>query len=155
MSIADPPNRPQWGSVVLTGIFGVAGVLIGAFLQYGFSSSLETEKQRLQIQLSAYADLAKAEAAFQRAEKEGEKSKKDPALSDANLKIRDAAFRIGIFSPPEVVKALAAFTRDNHDGACVNSPNDIALYQTMRRQASAQAVSDEDIAMALFGCRLK
>jgi hypothetical protein len=45
--------------------------VIGGFLQYHFSQSLETDKQRMQIQQTAHADFAKAQAAWQRALREG------------------------------------------------------------------------------------
>jgi hypothetical protein len=63
------------GIAFLTAVFGLIGVVVGGFLQYYFSSSLETEKQRMQIQLAAYADFAKAQAAWQRAGAETDDSK--------------------------------------------------------------------------------
>jgi oligoribonuclease (3'-5' exoribonuclease) len=78
------------------------------------------------------------------------------AILDAQLKIQDAAFRIVIFSPSEVVKAFAAFVQENHNQECAPTRTGLAVYQTMRRQTlSSDNISDEDIAMALFGCKLK
>ena len=108
-----PPSAVR-GTALLTALFGLIGVLVGGFIQYRVGEWLETGKQRMQIQLSAHADFAKAQAAWQRAQaqQEGDESKKktarEAAIEDANLKLRDAAFRIVIFSPSDVVKAYAA-----------------------------------------------
>jgi hypothetical protein len=56
-------SEPRWGIAILTGVIA----LITAVLGYLFGSSLETQKQHMQIQLSAYADFAKGQAAWQRA----------------------------------------------------------------------------------------
>jgi hypothetical protein len=177
------PKTSSWGTALLAGAFTLLGVVIGGFLQYLFSGLLETEKQRMQIQISAYADFAKAQAAWQRAQaqEEGDESKKktarEAAIDDASLKIRDAAFRIVVFSPPEAVRALAEFVEQSGKrGECNITQADIALYQILRRQNSDQdsdyisnfirqqirghasnsdQVSNEDIAMALFGCKLQ
>ena len=69
--MADAPASEQppasktspWATTLLTGAIGLLGVAIGALLQYNVGGSLETEKQRMQIQLSAYADFARAQAA--------------------------------------------------------------------------------------------
>lgn len=150
--MTEPPKTFQWGNAFLTGAIGLIGVALGGLIQYHISGSLETEKQRMQIQLSAYADFAKAQAAWQRAEWEDDESQKKATRRDANLKIRDAAFRIVIFSPAEVVRALAAFMEENHSEVCSTSQADLALYQSIRRQTSDD-VSNRDIALALFGCK--
>ena len=100
---APPAKTSSW---LGTAAFGLAGVVIGGFLQYYFSQSLETDKQRMQIQQAAHADFAKAQAAWQRALREEDESKKKTAILDAQLKIQDAAFRIVIFSPSEVVRGI-------------------------------------------------
>ena len=68
---AAPAKTSSWPTALLTAVFGLAGVVIGGFLQYHFSQSLETDKQRMQIQQTAHADFAKAQAAWQRALREG------------------------------------------------------------------------------------
>lgn len=179
--MSDPPTAPTtppktsspWGTALLTAVFGLIGVLVGSFLQYLYSGSLESEKQRMQIQISAYADYAKAQAAWQRAGEENE-FKREAAYNDAALKIRDAAFRIVVFSPAEVVRALAEFVEQSRDRKeCDITRADIAVYQILRRQnlqsdyisikrgpitgevSNPDPVSDRDVAMALFGCNLK
>jgi hypothetical protein len=137
------------------GAAGLFGVLVGAAIQYYAGDLLEINKQRLQTQLSAYADFAKAQAAWQRADSEADQATKNTAQKDANLKIRDAAFRIAIFSPDDVVKAFAAFIREKHREDCAASPADLAVYQTLRARVSDKNVPNEDMAMVLFGCTLK
>jgi len=135
----------------------IVGVLLTAVLQYFVGDMLETRKQRLQTQLSAYADFAKAQAAWQRANLEGEASKKEEAIRDAKLKIRDAAFRIAIFGPDDLVKSVSKYFAENQRGNCTNSAADIAVYQTMRAKAqnSDLDVPAQDMAMVLFGCTFK
>ena len=144
------------GAAGVGSFFGsVVGVALTAFGQYFVGDMLETRKQRLQTQLTAYGDFAKAQAAWQRA---GDASKKEEAEKDANLKIRDAAFRIAIFSPDDLVKSLSKYVAEKHRGNCANSAADIAVYQTMRAKAQAQDksnVPDQDMAMVLFGCTFK
>jgi hypothetical protein len=156
------PSARAWptslGPLILTAAFGLAGVLVGGLLVYYFGGSLEVEKQRMQVQLSAYADFAKAQASLQRAEQqEKDRSRKAAAVEDANVRIRDAAFRMIVFSPAEVVEAFAAFTRDRHPPECaaVTPQSDIDVYKRMRRQISGGSISDDDIVMVLFGCKRK
>jgi hypothetical protein len=150
------PKTSQWVTGLVTGAIGLIGVALGGFLQYYTGGSLETEKQRMQIQISAYADFAKGQAAWQRARAEADESKKEEAFRDASLKIRDAAFRIVIFSPAELVRALAAFVEENHKEECETTEADLTLYRSIRRHvSSSDHVSNQDIAMALFGCKLK
>ena len=153
---AEPASKTSIASLALTGMFGLVGVLLGGLLQYHFGSSRETEQQRLQIQLSAYADLAKAQAALQRAQHDDAR-KRAATVDDANLKIRDAAFRVVIFSPTDVVKTWAASTREAHPEACGPTPTkaDVAVYKSMRRQIRDDDVPDDDVVMALFGCKMK
>jgi hypothetical protein len=143
----DPPNQPatqptttpktssSWGTTILTAISGLIGIVVGGFLTYLYGGSLETDKQRMQIQMAAYADYAKAQAALQRAGAEKDELKREAAENDAALKVRDAAFRIVIFSPPEVVRALAEFVEQSRNRPECNIPQtDIAVYQILRRQ---------------------
>jgi hypothetical protein len=106
---ADDMGKTSGGSALLTGAIGLIGVLLGGFIQYYIGGSIETEKQRMELQLSAYNDFAKAQAALQRAGWKEDESERKAATEDANLKIRDAAFRIVIFSPAEVVRAFSVF----------------------------------------------
>jgi hypothetical protein len=145
---------------------------------------LETKKQSMQIQLAAYGDFAKAQAAWQRASvspattdaqlKKFKDAVIDPAstdaqlkkmisdamidqaaITDAKLKLRDAVFRIVLFSPAEVVNALAAFTQTTLEEECVLKEDEFDVYERMRRQIISEPVTKQDIAMALFGCKLK
>ena len=129
---------------------GLVGALVGAVLQYYVGDKLETQKQRLQIQITAYSDLAKGQAALQRAQAAKDKD-------EANLRIRDAGFRLAIFSPGDVVKSYAAFVREKHPEMCTTatSPADIAVYQNLRREVSDQNVSNDDLTMAIFACKPK
>ncbi|WP_271627587.1 hypothetical protein [Bradyrhizobium sp. CCBAU 11445] len=150
-------DKSSLSPVIVAGLFTVVGVVIGGSLTYQFGDKLETNKQRLQTQLSAYADLAKGQAGWQRALAiPGDDPNKNTAIEDANLKIRDAAFRIVVFSPSAVVSALAAFVRETHHEECTATKADLHVYRTMRAQVLPNDhVTDQDIAMALFGCELK
>jgi hypothetical protein len=161
----DPPQEffmpdEAKGSIWIPLAAGVLGALVGGGVQYYATRSLETEKQLLQIQLGAYADFAKAQAALQRARSQENEATRRQQIEDANLKIRDAAFRVVIFSPVEVVEKLATLTKDlgpQPPEPCHLPSTDIALYQSMRGQAlgtSAGRIEPADIAMALFVCQL-
>jgi hypothetical protein len=137
-------------TAVLAGLFGLMTATAG----YYFGSSLETKKQRMQIQLSAYADFLKAQASWQRANtpKTGQD---DPAKTDASLKIRDAAFRMVVFSPAPVVKAFAAFTALTTQEECYIPKAELDIYQRMSGEAISENIEDHEVAMALFACKLK
>jgi len=148
--------------VITALITAVAGYLVGSSLEnkkYEFGSSLETQKQYLQIQLSAYADFAKAQAAWQRADAVAKQLAQnagiDPAITDASLKLREAIFRIVLFSPAEVVRAVAAFTEQTRNEECEVPEAELAVYQQMRRRIIPEDVTNKEITMALFGCKLK
>lgn len=116
---------------------GVLGALLGGLVQYYATRSLETEKQLLQIQLTAYADFARAETLAtlfpleppaQPAEGHPGEVKKGENADRAKIelyasevekkkwefinKARDASFRIVIFSPVSVVQALSSLIKE-------------------------------------------
>jgi hypothetical protein len=150
-----PAPQKQWFGA----LGALAGIALGAFLQYYASNWLESKKQLEQIRMSAYADYGKAQAAWVRANAEPDNSKQKAALiRDAKLKILDAVYRIIIFSKPEVVKALAAFVEQSPDiQECKIAEAEIGLYQILRRQTfdldpKSKDVSDREIAN-VFGCK--
>jgi hypothetical protein len=77
------------------------------------------------------------------------------AKTDASLKLRDAIFRIVLFSPAEVVRAVAAFTELTRKEECKMPEAELAVYQQMRRRIISEDVTKQEITMALFGCKLK
>ena len=139
------PNESKT-SIWLPFVSAVLGIFLGGAIQFYTSSWLETEKQLLQIRLDAYSDFLKGQAAWMKTHDE-----------DARSKIRDAAFRIVVFSPAEVVQALTTFLKSTAPSPCHSTKAEIELYQGIRRQAlggDAGIISDGDMAMALFGCQL-
>ena len=139
------PNESKT-SIWLPFVSAVLGIFLGGAIQFYTARWLETEKQLLQIRLDAYSDFVKAQAAWIKTHDD-----------DARSKIRDAAFRIVVFSSTELVQTLTTFMKSTEPGKCHSSRAEMALYQNMRRQtlgAGAGSISDADMAMALFGCQL-
>jgi len=79
----------------------LAGVLIGAGLQYVFGRTLEARKQTQTQKAQAYADFFKAVSAL------AQHGPSKESLSQA----ADAKTRICIYAPKQVISALALFER--------------------------------------------
>ena len=73
-------------------------------------------------------------------------------------KLRQAATRLALFAPAEVVRAVAKFTKDfKPRGRCGHNESDRAMYGTIRSgllKDASDTVSDSDLAMAIFACTL-
>ena len=164
-----PPAKRDYLAIWLPLVGVLLGAVIGGLAPLWVNSRLEPEKQRLPYELGAYSDFAKAEAAWiLRPRPQQPPPQSTPAPEKAtpapdptkeereiNLKIRDAAFRIVIFSSSSVIEALATFIRSTPREACDISSKDIAIYQKIRLGilgSNAGVVSNADIAMTLFGC---
>ena len=77
------------------------------------------------------------------------------ASADASLKVRHPIFRIVLFSPAKVVTAVATFTELTHKEKCELPAAELALYKEMRGRIISEDVTNQVIAMALFGCKLE
>jgi hypothetical protein len=134
---------------IITALIGVLGLILGGVTQYFVSSAAAKDERQLKFKVGAYEEYAAGQAALQRA-------KSDKEVETANRQIRASAFKIVMFGDPTTVKALATFIHDAKSRKrCTLEPSDIAVYQSMRREAlGLPPVSDADVAMALFGCVL-
>ena len=146
------PNEGKF-SIWVPFVSAVLGTIVGGIVQYYATRSLETQKHILDLQLSAYADLLKAQAAYHFAEV------RSKAQDDANERIHEANIRIIVFSPVEVVESLAAFVKDKEHKSilpCSMPSSEFQMYRSMRQQAlggSASDIKDADIAMVFFACQ--
>lgn len=142
-----PAPKRDYFTIVLPLIGVILGAVVGGFATYLANSNLEPEKQVLQLQLSAYSDYVKAQAALLWAKPEQE--------VEANQKIRDAAMRMVIYSPATLIEKMADFIKEKQQRPCTATRKDIAVYQEMRREAlkaKAGELSNATVAMAIFGC---
>jgi hypothetical protein len=151
-----PSPRRDYLGIFLPFIGVLLGLIVTAVISFIETPKIEYEKQRSKLELAAYNDFAKAQAAYFRANR----SNATPQEHDsANLAIKDAAMRILLFSPAETVEKFEAFVRDIPRPPCIQtSPNDLAVYRDMRQNvlgAKAGNLSDASIAMVVYGCEFR
>ena len=122
----------------------LAGVLIGAGLQYLSSTSLERRKHLSSLRASAYADYFRAVSSLAT---QGRSSAAVSALADAKS-------RVCIYGSPRVLARLAQLERH---GANLASPDARAVILDVVAEArkdtttNGASVSKIDLALILFG----
>lgn len=113
-------------------VLPLAGVLIGACLQYAFSRRIETRKQLATIRTQAYVDFLKA-CAQGAILSEAEPDRRRECL----VLVIDAKARIAVYGTEPVLAALAEYERH---GANLSDPRTqeafIRLCQLMRRETT-------------------
>jgi hypothetical protein len=131
-------------AAILTALLSLAGVLVGAGLQYAFGRTLEVRKQLILQKGQAYADYFRAVAA---AAKRG-------SSSEVLALVADAKMRICIYGSPAVVRCLYEFERA---GAATDSEAGHAaiaeLLASMRRDMGMvdASISQADLRHIVFG----
>lgn len=136
-------------SSILAGILPLAGVILGASLQYYFSRTSEERKQLTLLKTQAYVDYLGSVAKFAQAAKINpiERLK---LLSEA----ADAKTRICIYGSKESISLLAAFERQGAQLASKDSINTfMSLCSQMRKEGlnKESVISSDDLEIILFG----
>jgi hypothetical protein len=147
---------------VVPAIIAVFGVGFGAWLNHVSSRDLSLQESLAQYSNSAYRDFIRN----QFLDYDGDLDKLD---TEKELQL-DTVHRIAVFSPAEVVEAVADFLRHTgrevgrcegdkklrRDIAIERLRRDITMHQAMRRAVHndepSEEVDDHTIAMVLFGC---
>ena len=105
----------------IVALVGIVGVILGAGIQYVFTSRVENKKHFQQLRTSAYVDFLKSTAGTAISQK-----KQDPEGETAAIALMtDAKSRIAIYGSPEVAAAVADFFR--HHGA-LTTPESFAAF---------------------------
>ena len=136
-------------TIILTALFSVIGVIIGASLQYFFSKSGEKQKQLETSRSQAYVDYLRSVAQIAKVGRSDTKKRNELLAAAA-----DAKTRICVYGAASVIVALAAFEKG---GPVLDSPDSTArfleLCNEMRRQnlGKAEAVAFDDLSLILFG----
>ncbi len=131
-------------ALALTALLPIAGILIGAALQYFFGRSLETNKHTQTQKGQAYSDYLRAFSAIATTGRTKE------TLSA----VADAKTRICIYGSDRVVKRLADFERAGAETSSLASRALVAeLIGSMRKDVGASRSSADmgDVGIVLFG----
>lgn len=133
----------MWGSVSLSVLLPVLGVIVGAVLQYQFSRSLEGRKHMALLRSQAYVDYFKAFASIA---KHGANNENLTAAADAKV-------RICVYGSKDVVGKLSAF---EEAGAVARTPEGakavLELLSAMRADTSAGGSVDlSQLKNVIFG----
>jgi len=133
------------GAAVLSFI----GLLIGAALQFTFTTHLENKKHRREQRSTAYADYLRcvseqANLGHQRQSSEGR---------ELHARTADAKCRISLYGAASVLRSFADFERL---GATMNTPEQQAAFAKMvvemRRDAIGEEVADAaDVQLVILG----
>jgi hypothetical protein len=112
-------------TTVLTTLAALAGVGIGATLQFAFGQLLERKKQFIALRSQSYVDFVNAASAVAHAQR----SSNIDAAAAALAALTEAKVRISIYGTKGVVAALAVFTKGDQNlatfGAAVFSRSDL------------------------------
>ena len=128
---------------ILVATFSLAGVLVGAALQYASGRSLEARKQLTSRKAEAYIDLFRAIALVAKG-----------GGSDQLASAADAKSRICLYGSLAVVDRLAAFERAG--ASLTNDEGRRALLDLLRAMradltSGRDAPRDPDLAAILYG----
>lgn len=145
--------------IIFLPFFGVLlGAVVSGLVTFMATSSIEYEKQLSQLELAAYSDFAKGQAAWILAQNNLDTKPSQQPFVSAKQQIREASFRVALYSPVDLVERLEAFIREQPRDDCTTTANDLAVYQLMRTHALGRKggdLSKATLAMVLFGCEYK
>ncbi len=121
----------------------MAGIIIGAALQFRFGRIAERDKHVGTLRAEAYSDYLRAIALSAHLTS-------DDDLVTALRSAADAKARMVVYGTVEAISALARFEKA---GASLNTPNSVAAFVALvsaMRERNA-AISEEDIRHVLLG----
>jgi hypothetical protein len=124
-------------NTILTGLLPLAGVVIGASLQYYFSRSSEHRNQLSLLRTQAYVDYLGSVAKFAQAAKTNP-TERLKFLSEA----ADAKTRICIYGSKDAIALLAEFERQ---GAQLSSKESINIFIRLCSQMRKEGLNNESI----------
>jgi len=126
-----------------TAVLPLAGVVIGATMQYWLSRSAESRKQVQLLQSQSYVD-------YLRAVTKAAHANSPAAVLSANAEAADAKARLAVYGTAGVIAALARF---EETGAILDNSRGVAAFVALigaMRQKLGTAQGD-DLSLVLFG----
>jgi hypothetical protein len=123
----------------------LAGVVLGATLQFWLSRAAESDKHMKALRDQAYVDYLRAVAAAAHL-------RSDEELRDAHLAAADAKARIAVYGSATVIVALAQF---EETGAVLNSDRSVAAFIALvsRMRPTSAGAASREIELVLVGPR--
>ena len=125
----------------------LAGVVVGALLQYWLSRSSKTRESLMQMRVQAYVDFITSSAELARLSKEAENR------SEILAKRGGAKYRIAIYGSKSVVEKLAAFeSSDKNRERDKFADRFLSLCEAMRKDSGSLPIDDPEILRkAIYG----
>lgn len=135
---------------IVAAFVGLAGLMIGATLQYLYGKRAEASKQLQALKNQAYVDFVKSVAGAAIAQKAKNKEKEFESL----ILLADAKSRIAVYGSKEVIEGIAIFYR-KYDGLLATSEamsKFVDVVQEMRKHTvdKGEIVLDKEISQLLF-----
>jgi len=165
MKEAHKINTSTWLIPVLSAIIGLTGGVLGYSLQNYYAMKQEEQKNLIESRKITYTSWFGGQSKLQQYDDllaMGKKEEADKIYSDYMLQVKEARFRIAIFSTKPVVEALASYYEKYFPTTSSNNyqkdKDDIKIYQQMRNEVFAdnpeQKVDDRVLSILIFGIRL-
>ena len=128
---------------ILLPLLPIAGIIIGALLQFSLSRKNKDYESFSNLKYEAYKDYLKAVSIIARSQSEAE-------IATVHSKLADAKARIAIFGSKEVIQNIAELERV---GAVLIKPEALDIFEKIVKEMrnSKIKVSDKDIRILLFG----
>lgn len=153
-------------SKTITILIPLVTALIGLSAGHLFTISQQKQKSVMESRIEAYAQFFSGQAKL-RTHYDllaiGKKDEADKILTDYQLQVREAKFKIGIYGSKPVIKAMADFFKKYGINQRSNDKekwnNDIQIYQQMRNEVFRndydQIVDNKDLLILMFSILLE
>lgn len=123
-----------------TALLPLIGLIVGAVLQYWFTTAAESRKQLRALQDQSYVDYLKA---VTKAAHAGSADMRRTAVAET----ADAKSRICVYGAPEVIAALARF---EEAGVVLDNPRSQTAFAIMVNAMREVKTESEDLKTVLF-----
>jgi hypothetical protein len=122
-------------------VLPLIGLVVGAVLQYWFTTAAESRKQLRLLQSQCYVDYLKAVTRTAHAH--------SPEIRrQAVAETADAKARISVYGEPKVIFALARF---EEAGVVLDNPRSLAAFVAFANAMRAGNIEARDLMLVLFG----
>jgi hypothetical protein len=123
-----------------TALLPLIGLIVGAALQYWFTTAAESRKQLRLLQSQSYVDYLRA---VTKAAHAGSQDVRRIAVAD----MTDAKSRLCVYGASEVIAALARFEKV---GVVLDNPHSQAAFVSMVNAMREGKTEEEDLKLVLF-----
>lgn len=125
-------------------LYSLAGIVIGAALQYFFTKFLEERRHLRELRTSAYVDYLRAVSEIQHSQ---------PKTASRTLlgQLTDAKLRVTLYGTVDAVQQLARF-EENH-GHLRGTEAQASFTEVIGAMRNDSKISAKDLSLIIFGAR--